>query len=192
MIGGRLILASHLVHRVARLHAAALEVSLIAPRRFQYSGLASGVVSGALSVDEGEIDVAALAAAFGVRHVPRPVTAIDRKTRHLTLAGNASEPFDLLSLNIGSVVADPYGLAAQPDVWPVKPLANLFALRVRIETAIARDGSSPRIVVAGGGPSALEIAANLCGLIERSGVRPDVTVVAPEFGAAYPEAAGPG
>lgn len=192
MRGGRLVLvgAGHahlqLVHQAARLRSAGLEVTLIAPRRFQYSGLVSGVLSGALAADQAEIDVAALAAAFGVRHIPRPVTAIDRTARVLTLAGDATEPFDLLSLNIGSVAADPHRLAAQPDVWPVKPLANLFALRVRIEAEIARDGTSPRIVVSGGGQSGLEIAASLCGLIERAGVDPDVTVIAPEFGMSLP------
>ena len=192
MVGSRLVLVGaghahlHLLRQAAHLRATGLEVTLIAPPRFQYSGLASGVLSGALAVDDAEIDVAALAAAFGVRHVPRPVTAIDRKARLLTLAGHASEPFDLLSLNIGSVVTDPHGLAAQPHVWPVKPVANLFALRLRIETEIARRGASPRIVIAGGGTSALEIAASLCGLIERAGVDPDVTVIAPDFGTSLP------
>lgn len=195
MNGSRLVLVGaghahlHLVRQAARLRAAGLEVTLVAPRRFQYSGLASGVLSGALAIDNAEIDVAALAAAFGIRHVPRPVTAIDRKARLLTLAGGAEEPFDLLSLNIGSVVSDPHELAAQPDVWPVKPLANLFALRVRIETEITRQGTSPRLVIAGGGQSALEIAASLSSLVGRAGRRPDVTLVAPDVGAALPEAA---
>ena len=195
MSGGRLLLVGaghahlHLVHQAARLRAAGLEVTLISPPRFQYSGLASGVVSGALSVAEGEIDVAALTASCGVRHLARPATAINRTERMVTLAGGATEPFDLLSLNTGSVTADPRGLAAHPGVWPVKPLVNLFALRVRIETEVARAGVSPRVVVAGGGHSALEIAASLCGLIERAGLRPDVTVIAPDFGAAFPEAA---
>lgn len=171
------------------MRAAGLQVTLIAPVRFQYSGLASGVLSGALAVEAAGIDVAALAMAFGVRHLPQSVTAIDRPTRALTLADGGSEPFDLLSLNIGSVVADPHGLAAHPDVWPVKPLANLFALRVRIETETAHAGTSPRMVVAGGGVSALEIAASLCGLCERAGVRPDVTLVAPDPGAVLPPAA---
>ena len=192
MNGGRLVLVGaghahlHLVRQATRLRAAGLEVTLIAPRRFQYSGLASGVLSGALAVDEAEIDIAALAAAFGVRHLPQPVTAIDRIRRVLALAGGATEPFDRLSLNIGSVVADPHGLAGHPEVWPVKPLANLFALRARVEAEMARDGASPRIVVAGGGQSALEIAASLCGLIERAGVDPDVAVVAPDFGTSLP------
>lgn len=179
----------HLVREAARLRAAGLEVTLIAPPRFQYSGLASGVLSGALAVETAEIDVLVLASAFGVRHLPQPVTAIDRTARTLTLGGGAIEPFDLLSLNIGSVVADPYDLASQAGVWPVKPLANLSALRTRIEAESALGGAPPRIVVAGGGQSALEIAASLCGLLERQGVRPDVALVAPDYGAALPPVA---
>lgn len=176
----------HLVREADQLRAAGLDVTLIAPRRFQYSGLATGVLSSTLAAEEADIDVATLTAAFGVRHIPRPVTAIDREARVLTLAGNATEPFDLLSLNIGSVAADPHDLAAHPDVWPVKPLVNLFALRARFETEVASSGNSPRIVVAGGGQSALEIAASLCGLIERVGLNPDVTVIAPDFGTFLP------
>ena len=179
----------HLLHESARLRAAGLEVTLIAPPRFHYSGLASGVLSGALAADAAGIDVAALATAFGVRHLTQPVKAVDRSARLLTLAGGATEPYDLLSLNIGSVAADPHGLVSHPGVWPVKPLANLFALGPHIAARIAGGASSPRIVVAGGGQSALEIAASLCGRLERAGVRPDVTVIAPGLGSALPKAA---
>ena len=192
---GRLVLVGaghahlHLVREAGRLRASGLEMTLIAPPRFQYSGLASGVLSGALEAEAAEIDVAALTAAFGVRHRPQPVTAIDRETRTLTLAGGATEPFDLLSLNVGSVVFDPHDLADQAGVWPVKPLANLFALRSRLRVELAREAPSPRIVVAGGGLSALEIAASLCGLFERAEQRPNVTVVALTYGGALPERA---
>ncbi len=195
MTAGRLVLVGaghahlHLVRGANRLRDAGLNLTLIAPPTFQYSGLASGVLSGALEVEAAELDVAALAADFGVRHLPQPVTAVDRDAQTLTLAGGAIELFDLLSLNIGSVTFDPDGLAAQPAVWPVKPLTNLFALRGRIEMEIAHGGPLPRIVVAGGGQSALEIAASLCGLFENAGVRPDVTVVAPDFGGTLPAAA---
>lgn len=113
MNGSRLFLVGaghahlHLVQQASRLRAAGLEVSLIAPRRFQYYGLASAVLSGALAVDDAEFDVAALAAGFEIRHIRRPVTDIDREARLLTLCEATSEPIDLLSLNIGSVVADP-------------------------------------------------------------------------------------
>ncbi|CAN5280930.1 FAD-dependent oxidoreductase [soil metagenome] len=179
----------HLVRQADQLRGAGLLVTLIAPPRFQYSGLASGVLSGALEVEAAEIDVAALAADFGVRHLPQSVTAIDRGARTLSLAGGAVEPFDVLSLNIGSLASDPHGLVATTAVWPVKPLENLFTLRARLETGIAQGGPAPRIVVAGGGQSALEITASLCGLFENAQLRPDVTVIAPAFGAALPAAA---
>jgi len=179
----------HLVRKADRLRTAGLAVTLIAPRLFHYSGLASSVLSGALEVEAGEIDVAALAQEFGVRHRPEPVSGIDRSERFLTLAGGAPEPFDLLSLNIGSVASDPDGLAAHARVWPVKPLANLFALRARIEVELSAGGPALRMVVAGGGQSALEIAASLCGLFERAGLLPHVTVIARNFGVALPAAA---
>lgn len=179
----------HLMRQADQLRGAGLMVTLIAPGRFHYSGLASGVLSGALEVEAAEIDVAALAAKFGVRHLPQPVTAIDRGARTLKVAGGAIETYDFLSLNIGSMASDPHGLAAHAAVWPVKPLANLFALHARIETRIAQGGPAPPIVVAGGGQSALEIAASLCGLFERARLRPDITLVAPAFGAGLPAAA---
>jgi len=179
----------HLVRQAGRLRDAGLDLTLIAPRLFQYSGLASGVLSGALSVEAAEIDVASLAADFGVRHLSVGVTGIDRQSRLLKMETGAPEAFDLLSLNIGSVTADPHGLAAHAGVWPVKPLTNLFALRACIEGEIAGGRPGSRAVIAGGGQSALETAASLCGLSEKAGLRPKVTVIAPDFGAALPAAA---
>lgn len=191
-MGGRLVLAGaghahlQLVRQAARLRAAGLEVTLIAPRRFHYSGLASGVLSGDLDPQAAGIDVAALSEACGVRHVPHPIVAIDRAARRLTLAGGATETYDRLSLNIGSVAADIHGLMAHQEVWPVKPLAALFALRARLETLWGRSRRAVRIVVAGGGHSALEIAASLSGLAERNGAQTSVTVIAPDPGTGLP------
>ncbi|PTT06284.1 NAD(P)/FAD-dependent oxidoreductase [Caulobacter sp. HMWF025] len=179
----------HVVRQAVRLRSAGLTVTLIAPALFHYSGLASGVLSGALALDEAQIDVAALAAAFGVRHLAQSVVAVDRAARILTLADGATEPYDRLSLNIGSVAVDPHGLVGGPGVWPVKPLSQLLTLRARIEAQAAAGAAAPRIVVAGGGPSALEIAASLCGLVERGDGRPQVTVIAPRHGAGLPPAA---
>ncbi|ALL12032.1 hypothetical protein AQ619_00895 [Caulobacter henricii] len=179
----------HVVRQAARLRAAGLTVTLIAPELFHYSGLASGVLSGALALDEAQIDVGALAAAFGVRHLAQSVVAVDRAARFLTLADGATETYDRLSLNIGSVTADPHGLIGGPGVWPVKPLSQLLTLRARIEAQAAAGAAAPRIVVAGGGHSALELAASLCGLVERCDGRPRVTVFAPSHGAGLPPAA---
>eukprot|EP01035_Chromulina_nebulosa_P050905 gene50905-69244_t len=86
---------------------------LISPPVFRYSGLATGVLSGALEPGAGEIDVAGLASAFGVAFHPSEVAAIDRGGRSVTLLDGATLTYDVLSLNVGSRTADPLELAAQ-------------------------------------------------------------------------------
>ena len=177
------------VREAARLRGEGVELCLISPPLFRYSGLATGVLSGALEPAAGEIDVAGLAAAFGVAFHPTEVTAIDRDRGRVTLLDGATLAYDVLSLNIGSRTADPSDLAAQPAVWPVKPLSRLLDLRARLEAEIARTGVCPGVVVAGAGQAGLEAAAALAGLCERRRVTPRITLVGPAFGAREASAA---
>lgn len=170
------------VREAARLRAEGVEPVLISPPLFRYSGLATGVLSGALEPAAGEIDVAGLAAAFGVAFHPTEVIAIDRAGRRVTLLDGATLAYDVLSLNIGSRTADPSDLAAQADVWPVKPLSRLLDLRARLEADIARTGACPDVVIAGTGQAGLEVAAALAGLCERRRVTPRITLVGPAPG----------
>lgn len=167
----------HLLARAAPLRAAGLKVTLIAPAAFHYSGLATGVLSGAFPVAAARIDVADLARDHGVRHLPTLVESVDLDRRVLALAGGGDWEFDLVSFNIGSGVSDPTGLARMPDVWPVKPLSRLFDLKARLESLLAARGRPPAIVVAGGGQTGFEIAASLAGLCARHGRRADVTII---------------
>lgn len=167
----------HVLHNAARLRAAGVEPVLVAPPTFHYSGLATGVLSGALTPDRAQIDVAELAAHVGVRHIPAEVAAVDRTARRLSLTDGQDLTYDAISLNVGSITDDPLGLGEQPQVWTTKPLSGLLDLRVRLE---AEDGGTdpvPAIVVAGGGPSGFEIAAALAGRAARYGRSGDVTLV---------------
>lgn len=177
------------VRQAARLRAEGVELCLISPPLFRYSGLATGVLSGAFEPAAGEIDVARLAADFGVAFHASEVTALDRDGRSVTLRDGATLTYDALSLNIGSRTADPLGLAAQADVWTVKPLSRLLGLRARLEADIARSGPCPTVVVAGAGQAGLEVAAALAGLCERLQVIPRITLVGPAPGAREPSAA---
>ncbi len=167
----------HLLARAGILRTAGLDLTLIAPERFHYSGLATGVLSGALPVQAAEIDVAALAVASGVRHLAATVVGADLQTRILQLNTGKAQGFDLLSLNVGSQVRDPGNLAAGPGVFPVKPLAELFELRDQLTAALADPGRSLPVVVAGGGQTGFEAAAALAGLYVRHGHTPQVTLV---------------
>ena len=171
------------VREAARLRAEGVELCLISPPVFRYSGLATGVLSGALEPGAGEIDVAGLASAFGVAFHPSEITAIDRSGRSVTLLDGATLTYDVLSLNVGSRTADPLELEAQADVWAVKPLSRLLELRVRLEADIDRSGACPNIVIAGTGQAGLEVAAALAGLCEQRRVTPQITLVGPAFGA---------
>ena len=167
------------VRHAASLRARGVELCLISPPLFRYSGLATAVLSGALPPVAGEIDVAKLAAEFGVTFHASEVTDIDRDGRLVRLQDGTTRPYDVLSLNIGSQTADPAGLAANANVWTVKPLSRLLDLRQRLAQDMARTGQCPALVVAGTGQAGFEVSAALAGLCERSGVVPRISLAGP-------------
>jgi NADH dehydrogenase FAD-containing subunit len=74
-------------------------------------------------------------------------------------------------------VASPLPAAdGAPPCYPVKPVERLHALRSELERRYAA-GVEPRVVVAGGGPSGCEVAANIAALATRRGARAHVTLV---------------
>jgi NADH dehydrogenase FAD-containing subunit len=167
----------HVLHQARRFADAGIELVLISPSLFLYSGLATAVLSGALPREADVVDVQDLARACGVRHICGTVQAVDRVAGLLRLTEGALLEFDVVSFNVGSVVDDPNKLATSPDVWTVKPLERLLALRLRLEADLTAERRCPSIVIAGGGQTAFEVAAALCGLCERAQLRPQITVV---------------
>ncbi|MFN3945372.1 MAG: NAD(P)/FAD-dependent oxidoreductase [Allosphingosinicella sp.] len=152
--------------QVRRLRAAGLDPVMLSPRWFHYSGLATGVLSGALPDDANRVDVAALCACRGIFHVDASCTGIeDGRAR---IDGGGALPFDFASVNVGSHVAAPF-----PAV-PAKPLANLTVLKRRLIAA-----GRARIAVAGAGPTGTEIAACLAGLAERQRLDLAITLCGP-------------
>lgn len=165
-----------LIADAAALRRSGVAPILISPPVFQYSGLATGVLSGAVEPHEAEIDVAALARHHGVEHRIGEVEKVSLGERKLSITGGETLGFDAISLNVGSGVRVPAALKGVPGVWPAKPLARLFALRRRLEAGFAADRRCPALVVAGRGPTGYEIAAALAGLCERHGIAPHITL----------------
>lgn len=179
----------HLVRRSARLRDAGVDPVLIAPARFYYSGLASGVLSGALTPADAAIDIAALARAAGIDYRTDPVVGIDRPGRRLVLGSGESVTFDAASFNIGSAAVDPVGAERVGGQWGVKPLSQLFELRAALEGAMIARGETPTVVVVGGGQSGFEIAGAVTGLMERRRHRPRVFLVVQGYPSWAPPAA---
>ncbi|MDQ7812151.1 FAD-dependent oxidoreductase [Brevundimonas sp.] len=167
-----------LLHQSARLRRAGVRLTLVAPRMFHYSGLATGVLSGALAPEAAAIDVAALARHAGVDYRPGRVAAIDRAGRRLLLDTGESLSFDAVSLNVGSEASA--RAAKRPDAgeWTVKPLDRLFALRDAIEESVRKGASPPTVVVAGGGQTGCEVAAAIAALLGRLGLPAHVFLAA--------------
>jgi NADH dehydrogenase FAD-containing subunit len=170
----------HLVQNAARLRAAGIRPVLVAPTAFHYSGLATGVLSGALPVGENALDIARLAAACGLVHVPATADTVDPDQRIVHLTGGQALPYDAVSINVGSVVRDLPGVVDHPGIWTIKPLSRLVDFRAHVEILAQAAQPCPRIVVAGGGQSGFEIAAVLAGLCKRLFGRQSVTLISPD------------
>ncbi|ACI99150.1 NAD(P)/FAD-dependent oxidoreductase [Rhodospirillum centenum] len=185
MTGRRIVLVgaghAHLfsLKRAAAFAGAGHDLTVVAPGPFWYSGLATGVLGGAYPPELDQVDVATLVARGGGRFVCDRATGIDRQAGLLHLADGAPLPFDLLSLTLGSEPPSIPGAADTPGCFAVKPVPQLLALRREIERRVAAAPSGPlRIVLAGGGVTALELAANAEALVRRRGGRAEVTVLA--------------
>lgn len=153
------------VKRAGELAAAGYRVHLLAPRYFDYSGVASATAAGALARDTGRVDVRALAGVSGVEYHEGTLESLDVEARIAVTSDGARLSYDVLSVNIGSVVA-PVGMRIHPSVVRVKPLSGLADLDDRLRAQA--DGA--RVTVVGSGASGLELAAHLA-------VRPDVDQV---------------
>lgn len=147
----------HLIANAPDLASAGYRVRVLAPRHFDYSGLASATAAGSVPADAGRIDVRALARRHGVELVEDTLSGLDLLGRCATTAGGAQIEYDVVSLNIGSIAAAP-GMEVGAGVLRVKPLADLASLDTRLETT---PGAS--VTVVGGGSTGIELAAHLSG-----------------------------
>jgi NADH dehydrogenase FAD-containing subunit len=155
------------------------ECVLVAPGAFWYSGLATGVLGGQYPSELDRIDVAALVESVGGRFVEDRVRAIDAPGKCLTLASGRTLDYDVVSLNVGSRTPPIEGESEFPAIcFAAKPVERLFRLGDELATMARQDPRAPRIVIAGGGPTAFELAANLLGLARRLNREFDITLVA--------------
>ena len=182
---------SHLyvVKHAAALVAAGYRVTLLAPRYFHYSGLASATAAGTVAQNDGRIDVAALAQRAGITFHEGTLVSLDRDRRVASTADGVEIPYDVLSLNIGSVVAQS-GLLVDDAVLRVKPLSSLNGLGdllASVSAGTARPDSGVRVTVVGGGATGLELAAHLA--VRRDVARVQLLEAGAHVGADLPDGA---
>jgi NADH dehydrogenase FAD-containing subunit len=168
----------HVAANAGRLVSRGIQVSLIAPGPLWYSGMASGVLGGRYAEAEDCLDPALLIRAHGGTFVPGRVVGLDTARSVVHLANGVELPFDAVSFNVGSEV-DAGSLGPLPaTARPVKPIAGLWAVLEGLRQMTAVPGPQVRVVVVGGGPTGVEVAANLAQSMTHHGDRVAVTLLA--------------
>lgn len=155
--------------------ARGVELTLVDPGAFDYSGLATGVLGGAYEWPLDRVDARSLVESNGGKFVNDCVTGLDVEARRALLASGAALDYDAVSFNIGSEVNTALIPGAE-DAWTVKPIANLWRLKAHL-LAQFRDGTH-RAVIVGGGATGVEIAANMDALARHHRGKLDATLIA--------------
>jgi len=151
-------------------------VTLIGPSPYHYySGMGPGLLSGIYRPAEARFHVKKMAQDRGATFLEDRVVLVDPVRRTLVLGSGAEVRYDAVSFNTGSGVPLDLLHPSGDNLFPVKPIENLLAARRKILEAGA--GTRIRVVVVGGGPAGVEIAANLGHLGRETGRIGGITLV---------------
>jgi NADH dehydrogenase FAD-containing subunit len=135
-----------------------------------------GMLSGFYEPRQVRFNIQRMVQERGGQFIEAGVAVVDPVAQKLYLDNDAQVSYDIASFNIGSVVPTA-GLAATDEhVFSVKPILNLYKARNLILSQSAK--GITRVLVAGGGPAGIEIAANAWKLLHENGATPAVTLVA--------------
>jgi NADH dehydrogenase FAD-containing subunit len=163
--------------RLADFTAAGHRVTVIGPGPLHYySGMGPGMLSGIYRPEDIRFNVRDMAIARGATFIEDLVVRVDPAGKELLLQQGQRVGYDVVSFNAGSGVPADERISAHEDVVPVKPIEQLLHARLRIIEALREKKVS--IVVAGGGPAGLEIAANLRRLVADATGAAQITLIA--------------
>lgn len=134
-----------------------IDITLISPGLFWYSGLATGVLGGRYAKEQDQIDLHAIAKLHGGTAVFDRVKKIKPEEKTLILEKSDPITYDALSVNVGSTLPAESIPGLAENSFQVKPIPNLWKLK---ETVL-QEKRPQKIIVVGGGATGCEIAANL-------------------------------
>ena len=138
-----------------------VRITLIAPQREQlYSGMVPGFVAGHYTLDQCVIPLDALLARCGAQFVAGSGASINTDAQTLTLSDGQTIPYDLLSLNTGSVMDRQKIETAMPGASEhalfVRPIDLFGKLWPQV---VATASKRPiQLAVVGAGAAGLELA----------------------------------
>ncbi|MDF3919412.1 FAD-dependent oxidoreductase [Salinicola salarius] len=168
----------HIAAHAERLIRHGARVTLVTQQDFAFSDWLGGMLGGEWQHEDVRLPADRIVA-HGGAHVRAEVTRVERQKRRITLGGGQQLDYDWLSLDLPPVVDE----HAIPGFYHAKGVFtpapdDLWQLRQQLETRLASaTGTLPAIAVIGGGPTGVELAANLLALGERYGRRLPVALI---------------
>ncbi len=153
-----------LIKHARRLISSGCKVSLITPSPYHYySGMGPGMLKGTYRPEDVRFPVKEMVERAGGKVIMGMLKEIKPDNHEVVLENGMVIPYDILSLNIGSSVASDIVIEETEGVFTVKPIENLYEVRKRI---VSWPETKPlKVVVVGGGPAGVEVAANVEALL---------------------------
>ena len=133
-----------------------ISLTLVSPEPSMcYSPMLPGLVAGHYSAREAHVELAPLALWAGARFIVDRVAGLDLYTRIAVLSSGEGEPFDLISLDVGST-PDLGVPGASALALPVRPMHAFQRAWAQLVTE-AVSGGVRAVAVVGGGAGGVEI-----------------------------------
>jgi pyridine nucleotide-disulfide oxidoreductase family protein len=134
------------------------EVTLVTPFAwFTYSGMIPGHLAGHYELDDCTVDLIALAGRARAALVLASVSLVSPHANEVICSNGTVIPYDVLSLDVGSVSAVGNATGVDRHAVPMRPLEKMVKgwndVLVR-----ARDGRMASVTVVGGGAAGVELA----------------------------------
>jgi NADH dehydrogenase FAD-containing subunit len=151
-------------------------VTLVSPSSYHYySGMGPGMLGGFYDPVQTRFHVGAMAKDRGAEFIQDSAVRIDPREKTILLKSGQSIPYDVASFNTGSEVQVAQLGNGADNVFPVKPVLNLYKARTSLLREIEK--RHLELIVLGGGPAGVEISANLWRLMRDKPNRATITLV---------------
>lgn len=145
-----------------------LQATLIAPNEeTPYSGMIPGFIAGHYSWPDIHIDAAALARFANARFIRGKATRLDLARQTVLCQDHTPVPFDLLSINTGSVPGTTPVPGASDHAIPVKPIDGLLKELDGLKERILAARGQSHIAVVGAGATGVELVLALAHRLRR-------------------------
>ncbi len=140
-----------------------IQVTLISPRTFWYSGMGPGMLGGFYSRADATVDLGKLVSRAGADLIDGMAESFNPLTAQVRLTDGRTVHFDALSLNLGSGIIQG-AIPGHEYATTVKPVSNLHRLHEQLDMVRPKQLA---VVVIGGGLAGIETAANLAKLLTK-------------------------